>query len=369
MDTVKLEKKLAQASGTTEKISSPSLDPVIKPSEAMDISRMLLYSHLHRVSLNTGVEEKQQIVDDAFKFIPAVVQIGLGFNYFEPVRAAMEVSQHIAQALPLGASPLLQLPRVDSQLVTALSLRDKEPIRTLQQLLRLDEKERRKALDRLDNNSYSQAISIAKKIPLLVVTDVHFKGIFPLLDSVVNLLVTGDKIITPGAIVQLVFTTGLATDNDHYSSPKSPSDDKELLSGSESDNEEEDVDILTGRKKRSNDGTPTLIPLAHAPYFPSEHKPVWWAFLADPRGNRVIVHPTVITDIGVSPRKWRIQFQAPPQVASYLFQLHVKSDSYVGVDVVLDVTLQVHDSKNLEESVVEEIIPEKGILSVGDFEC
>lgn len=174
---------------------------------------------------------------------------------------------------------------------------------------------------------------------------------------------TGDKIITPGAIVQLVFTTRLATDKDYRSDGVKPTSDTNdsLSSGSESDNEEEDVDILIGRKKRQNDGTPTPLPLAHAPYFPSDHKPTWWAFLADPRGNRVIVHPTVITDIGTSPRKWRIQFQAPPQVASYLFQLHVKSDSYFGTDVVQEVTLNVHDAKHLEETVVEEIIPENGV--------
>jgi len=139
---------------------------------------MLLYSHLHRAALDSTIEvEKHQIVDDAFKFVPAFVQIGLAFNYFEPVRAAMEISQHIAQALPLGSSPLLQLPGVDSQTTNALNLREKEPVRTLQELLRLDEKERRKILAKLDDKAYSQAISIAKQIPVLIVTDVHFKGI------------------------------------------------------------------------------------------------------------------------------------------------------------------------------------------------
>jgi translocation protein SEC63 len=68
----------------------------------------------------------------------------------------------------------------------------------------------------------------------------------------------------------------------------------------------------------------------------------------------------VITDIGTSPRRFRVQFQAPPQVASYLFQLHVKSDSYYGTDLVQDVTLHVLDASKLEEKVVEEVIPEFG---------
>ena len=67
-----------------------------------------------------------------------------------------------------------------------------------------------------------------------------------------------------------------------------------------------------------------------------------------------------MTDIGKTSRKFRIQFQAPPQVASFLFQLHVKSDSYCGTDIVQDVMLNVQDASKLEEKVVEEVIPESG---------
>ena len=46
-------------------------------------------------------------------------------------------------------------------------------------------------------------------------------------------------------------------------------------------------------------------------------------------------------------------------MATYAFQLHVKSDSYVGTDVVRDVELVVEDASKLEEEKsVEEVIPE-----------
>jgi len=73
----------------------------------------------------------------------------------------------------------------------------------------------------------------------------------------------------------------------------------------------------------------------------------------------------MITDIGPSPRKFRVQFQAPPQVASYSFQFHVKSDSYLGMDVVQDIMLTVDDPSKLQEKIAEEIIPaedEEGTL-------
>jgi translocation protein SEC63 len=66
----------------------------------------------------------------------------------------------------------------------------------------------------------------------------------------------------------------------------------------------------------------------------------------------------MIMDIGNSPRKWRVQFQAPPQVATYMFNLHIKSDSYCGTDFIQEVLLEVQDASKLEEIIVEEVIPE-----------
>ena len=81
--------------------------------------------------------------------------------------------------------------------------------------------------------------------------------------------VTGDKIITPGSIVQLVLTTRLASEKDYMTEPKTDATE----SSSEDSDIEEDVDILIGRKKAHNDGAPVPIPLAHAPYFPLVNPP------------------------------------------------------------------------------------------------
>jgi translocation protein SEC63 len=60
----------------------------------------------------------------------------------------------------------------------------------------------------------------------------------------------------------------------------------------------------------------------------------------------------------LSSRKWRVQFQAPPQVATYIFDFHVKNDSYYGTDIIHQVVLQVQDVSKLEEKSSEDIIPE-----------
>jgi len=46
-------------------------------------------------------------------------------------------------------------------------------------------------------------------------------------------------------------------------------------------------------------------------------------------------------------------------MATYVFQLHIKSDSYVGTDLVQDVKLDVEDASKLEEKIVEEVIPDR----------
>jgi translocation protein SEC63 len=105
-----------------------------------------------------------------------MIQIALAYGYFEPVRAAIETCQHLVQAIPFGGSPLLQLPGVDNKLASTLQLRQKNPIRSIQGLLKLDQEERRKALGSLNDNTYSQAIHIAQQIPILAISNVHFKG-------------------------------------------------------------------------------------------------------------------------------------------------------------------------------------------------
>lgn len=111
------------------------------------------------------------------------MQIALAFNFFEPVRAAMEISQCLLQAIPVGGSPLLQLPGVDAALARDLRMAEKNSVKSIQDLLHLDEAKRKKVLASLDQKTYSQAINIAKQIPILKMSNVHFKGIPPFFKS------------------------------------------------------------------------------------------------------------------------------------------------------------------------------------------
>jgi translocation protein SEC63 len=106
-----------------------------------------------------------------------LIEIALAFNYFEPVHTAMEVSQYLIQAIPIGGSPLLQLPGITHEIAKQLHFREKNVIRNIQDLLSLSQKERRRALENLDDETFHQVINIAKQIPILMVSNIHFKGI------------------------------------------------------------------------------------------------------------------------------------------------------------------------------------------------
>ena len=90
----------------------------------------------------------------------------------------MEISQCLLQAIPTGGSPLLQLPGVDKNVLRDVRMfsQGKSPVTNIQDLLSLDSKQQRKVLARLDDKRFQQAINIAKNIPILVVSNVHFKG-------------------------------------------------------------------------------------------------------------------------------------------------------------------------------------------------
>lgn len=66
--------------------------------------------------------------------------------------------------------------------------------------------------------------------------------------------------------------------------------------------------------------------------------------IGESKQNRVIVPPMKFSDVPFADsrktrdyRIYKLQFQAPPQVASYHFQLHFVSDTFVGEDVRQDI--------------------------------
>ena len=212
--------------------------------------------------------------------------------------------------------------------------------------------------------------------------------------------VVGEKVVTPSSIVQIAFqcryvypttpstTAGLAvsekpklalpngdshSENGDATQAESvtevedavPSIDTEKVSEKVSNDEkvadlkEAILDKVVARKGKAVEKR--VFPpngYAHAPRWPfvsptlslvcvslirptQLRKPHFQVLLGDSKLDKVIVHPTRITDIPLprpdglpsEPRGFTLQFQAPPQANLYSFVLYASSDTFLGADV------------------------------------
>jgi translocation protein SEC63 len=206
---------------------------------------------------------------------------------------------------------------------------------------------RRSLCSDLSDAQYSQAMKVVSQIPQIRVEKAFFK-------------VVGDRVVTPGSLVQLVVKARVIPPGTNSKDiPAYKVSDLE-----EKDTDAGDLDALPGRKK-AKDGSKENAeqpPLAHAPYYAADHAPRWHIFLADSRAGRIAVPPFTFTAFdkpafksGGTPTfnmlTFICQFQAPPQVASFPFTMYMMCDSYIGIDSKVDISLDVKDVS--EADVVE----------------
>lgn len=271
--------------------------------------------------------------------------ISLAFGNLHPMLGAFRTSQNLIQAIPPGASPLLQLPHFTDEVVKSIEGQDAKDHLTVQKFMEMGQEKRRRltvGAGFLSEKQYDAAISVAKQLPDLQVSKAFFK-------------VMGEKAITPSSLVQLVVKARFVPPG-HTDVPEvKPSDLEDL------DPDEDDLDALVGRSAAKNKDQKAEIknedvqpPLAHAPYLARDHSPRWHIFLADSKQGKMAVPPFVFTtfdkpilDEAGKPtydmQTLKMQFQAPPQIGSFTFVMHMLSDSYLGLDMKQDITLHVED--------------------------
>ena len=115
-----------------------------------------------------------------------LTSISLAFGTTAPILASYLTAQNLMQALPPGASPLLQLPHFTPVIAKAIE-GDSKTHMTLQQYMRLPEQYRYKisvGKGLLTDPQYRTAMDVAKQLPYLQVEKAFFK-------------VTGERFITP----------------------------------------------------------------------------------------------------------------------------------------------------------------------------
>ena len=406
----KIEKALAEDSSTGEVVAGPA----VEDRKALEIQEgvrrkvlALLWAYLARIRLDgsklddgvytrvvrptnliNGFAEKYEIAPQALALNESFTAIALAFGNVPAVLATYHTSQRLIQAIPPGSSPLLQLPHITPSIAAAIEGPGSLTHLTVQEFMAMPEFKRRKlATDQpnvLTPSQYNTAMSVARQIPLLKIEKAFFK-------------VLGERHITTSSLVQFVIKARII--------PPGTMNIPEVneLDLEDVDPDEGDLDALLGRRSKkankakqldsgsddssaltSTDGVekPLQPPLAFAPYFARDHSPRWHVFLTDNKLGKIAVPPFMLTTFNkplftakgeptFNMQTFKMQFQAPPQAASYPFVAHVICDSYIGMDLREEVTLVVEDAAKAEEVESEDDIsePDEGefLSSLGEF--
>ncbi|KAG8935466.1 secretory subunit [Tulasnella sp. 418] len=279
-------------------------------------AKALLYAHLLRIPVTDSAlaKEQTQLLLQTPAFLNSMLSMALAHNWLTSTIHVMHLHANLAQAVFPGLNPLLQFPDVQMDEAKTVS-------GSLAQFL--------KKLEEKQDPRHEALLQVANRWGKLDCVDAQFK-------------VIGERIITPGAIVQLVFKLRVVSPT---AKPTPAVSNGTATPDKEDDSHNEELkleeEFLTS-KQEAEDLQPGAVPLeeAHAPYWPSARKPQWWIMIGDQKQNRVIVPPmkfgsVPFTKPGSSKdyRTYKLQFQAPPQVGVYTFQVNFISDTFLGSDI------------------------------------
>ncbi|KAJ2454590.1 secretory subunit [Coemansia sp. RSA 2336] len=305
-------------------------------------ANILLHAHFFRVKIDDAelADQQQQVVVTALTLVHrGLLQISTTHNWFTCSILLMNISQMLVQGVYCYDAPLIQLPGITWQ--NQPQIFKEKKLYSVHQLMRLPAAEQRQALSVLGDKQFEEAIHVAKAIPRLEIARVL-------------LTVVGDKVITPASIVTLIVKVRIANAPNKIE-PRGKGvavADIEDISDDDTAAIEDFVSNFAERDKGVK-RTPTE---AYCPYFSGRKDSQWWLSFANYQSGKLVVPPVRISDL-VSERVVVLQFQAPPQKETYRFHLTIKSDSYIGSDVMQEVQMTVVDRSVLppEPPVVDDI--------------
>ncbi|KAK2743804.1 secretory subunit [Myotisia sp. PD_48] len=351
----KIEKKVFELMDLSakEKAALENMD-----NEGRRKALALLWAYLGRIDLEDPVlnREKFEVAPTAFTLNDAFTTISLAFGNLQPILSSLYTSQRLIQAIPPGSSPLLQLPYFTPEVVHSIEGENSKSHMSVQQYMNLPETRRRSLSlgpGLLTDKQYQTAVSVAKNIPSLVVSKAWLK-------------VTGEKVITPSSLVQLVVKARFIPPG-YKNVPEV--NEADLLDNDPDEDDSNSKPKPSKEKDSQEDEDGVQPPLAHAPYYARDHSPRWHIFLADVKQDRMAVPPFTFTTFEkpivnergqptFNMQTLRMQFQAPPQVGSFPFVLYVVCDSYLGFDSSQEITLEVEELGKAEALADEDEISE-----------
>jgi len=324
-----------------------------------------------------------KLLAPAHSLLNAMTEIAKAQHLAKPYNAAIELMQHLTQATWFGETDLLQLPYLGVPELVALSRKN---VRVMPQFRQLPEEEVRQVLGAtLSEKQITEVLTVAKAIPSI---DLDLKWHVPGADDicesdVVHIelqlkrcdngwyfsgakqrpLSAEEEEAAKKAKEDMEARKKAAADKEKEKQAndeaKSASTARESATGASAgtvssiptgkrrkatvqEREAEDARIdamienfdIFEKEERTDQFADKTAPLVHAPQLPFPKREVWYVSLMNigPNNREILVESRVVRRFEDA-CDVKFMLQAPPKPGNYIFEIQVRSDSYVGVDL------------------------------------
>ncbi|XP_045471266.1 translocation protein SEC63 homolog [Harmonia axyridis] len=120
-------------------------------------------------------------------------------------------------------------------------------------------------------------------------------------------------------------------------------DNNQRSENSDDDDQEWEKFKKIRERERSLEGKSKTSHPVHCPYFPAEKQEYWWTYICDRKSRTLLTAPYYVTSL-VDQEVVHLKFTAPIWPNKYVFQVCLRSDSYVGFDQQKDIKLDVEEA-------------------------
>jgi len=98
------------------------------------------------------------------------------------------------------------------------------------------------------------------------------------------------------------------------------------------------------KREKALSGKSRVSHSVHCPYFTDDKQEYWWVYISDRKSHSLITPPYHLTNL-VTTEEVELKFTAPGKPGHYNFTVCVRSDSYLGVDLLEDIRLDVQEAR------------------------
>uniref|UniRef100_A0A3Q4HXA3 SEC63 homolog, protein translocation regulator n=1 Tax=Neolamprologus brichardi TaxID=32507 RepID=A0A3Q4HXA3_NEOBR len=92
-------------------------------------------------------------------------------------------------------------------------------------------------------------------------------------------------------------------------------------------------------------------------YFPEEKQEWWWLYIADRREHTLVSMPSHVCTLKDT-EEVELKFSAPSKTGNYQYSVILRSDSYLGLDQIKPLKLEVHEAKAILDNHPQWDIPD-----------